>query len=82
MLSAGSVVECLKCRTDDRHGLGTKPTWAILLCPWERHFTTPSPAWWSLASSYKLQYISTKSLADGNILASPEQGRVNCLPMY
>ena len=43
----GSVVEWLKHRTDDQHGLGSKPTCATLLCPWERHFTTPSPAWWS-----------------------------------
>ena len=45
--SVGSVVEWLKHRTDDQHGLGSKPTQAILLCPWERHFTALSPAWWS-----------------------------------
>ena len=43
----GSVVEWLKHRTDDQHGLSSKPTCAILLCPWERHFTALSPAWWS-----------------------------------
>ena len=43
----GSVVEWLKHRTDDQHGGGSKPTCAILLCPWERHFTALSPAWWS-----------------------------------
>ena len=43
----GSVVEWLKHRTDDQHGLGSKPICAILLCPWERHFTALSPAWWS-----------------------------------
>ena len=43
----GSVVEWLKHRTDDQHSLGSKPTCAILLCPWERHFTALSPAWWS-----------------------------------
>ena len=43
----GSVVEWLKHRTDDQHGLGSKPTRAILLCTWERHFTALSPAWWS-----------------------------------
>ena len=37
----------LKHRADDQHGLGSKPTCAILLCPWERHFTALSPAWWS-----------------------------------
>ena len=45
--NVGSVVEWLKHRTDDQHGLGSKPTCAILLCPWERHFTALSPAWWS-----------------------------------
>ena len=45
--SVGSVVEWLTRRTDDQHGLGSKPTCAILLCPWERHFTALSPAWWS-----------------------------------
>ena len=43
----GSVVERLKRRDHDQHGLGSKPTCAILLCFWERHFTTLSPAWWS-----------------------------------
>ena len=33
-----SVVEWSKHRTDDQHGLGSKPTCAILLCSWERHF--------------------------------------------
>ena len=39
--------EWLKRRHCDRHGLGSKPTRAILLCCWERHFTALSPAWWS-----------------------------------
>ena len=34
-----SVVEWLKRRARDQHGLCSKPTRAILLCPWERHFT-------------------------------------------
>ena len=55
LIIVGSVVEWLKHRTDDQHGLGSKPTCAILLCPWERHFTALSPAWWSLTSSSKLQ---------------------------
>ena len=42
--AVGSVVEWSKHRTDDQHGLGLKPTFAILLCPWERHITTFSPA--------------------------------------
>ena len=39
-----SVVEWLKHRTDDQHGLGSKPTCTILLSPWERHFTALFPA--------------------------------------
>ena len=34
-------------RTDDQHGLGSKPTCDILFCSWEKHFTALSPAWWS-----------------------------------
>ena len=37
-----SVVDWLKHRIVDQHGLGSKPTRAILLCPWERHFTAHS----------------------------------------
>ena len=37
-------VEWLKHRADDQHGLGSKSTCSILLCPWERHFTALSPA--------------------------------------
>ena len=51
-----NVAEWLKRRTHDQHSLGSKPTRAILLCLWERHFTAHSPAWWLvLASSSKLQ---------------------------
>ena len=45
--TVGSVVEWLKHRAHDQHGLGSKPTRAILLCPGEKHFTVISPAWWS-----------------------------------
>ena len=38
-----SVVEWLKRRDRDRHGLGSKPTRAILLCPWKRHFAALFP---------------------------------------
>ena len=34
----------VKAPADDQHGLGSKPTRAILLCSWERHFTALSPA--------------------------------------
>ena len=40
-----SVVEWLRHHAYDQHGLGSKVIHAILLYPWERHFTTLSPAW-------------------------------------
>ena len=46
-LFVGSVVQWLKRRAYDQQGLGSKLTCAILWCPWERHFTALSPAWWS-----------------------------------
>ena len=33
------MVKWLKRRARDQHGLGSKPTRAILLCHWKRHFT-------------------------------------------
>ena len=57
-----------------------EPTRAILLCPWERHFTAHSPAWWSWKAVLNYSHISIKLQADSNILASPEAGRGNCLP--
>ena len=77
---AGSVVKWLKHRTDNQHGLGSKLTCTILLCPWERHFTALSPAWWSWQAVLNYSNISTKLLADSNILVSPEASRGNCLP--
>ena len=76
----GSVVEWLKRHAYDQHGLGSKPTRAILLCPRERHFTALSPAWWSRQAVLNLNHISIKLQADSNILATPEAGRGNCLP--
>ena len=76
----GSVVEWLKRRARDQHGLGSKPTRAILLCPWERLFAAHSPAWWSWQAVLNYSHISIKLQADNNILASPEADRGNCLP--
>ena len=42
------------------HGLGSKPTRAILLCPWERHFTPLSSAWWSRKAVLNFNHISIK----------------------
>ena len=41
------MVEWSERRACDRYGLGSKPTRAVLLYPWERHSTALSPAWWS-----------------------------------
>ena len=76
----GSVVEWLKHRTDEQQGLGSKPTCAILLCTWERHFTALSPAWWSWQAVLNYSNTFSKLLADSNILVSPKAGRCNCLP--
>ena len=62
------------------HGISSKPTRAILLCPWKRHFTALFPAWWSWQAVLNLNHISIKLQADSNILACPEAGRGNCLP--
>ena len=59
-LYVGSVVEWLKRRTRDQHDLGSKPTLAILLCSWERHFTAHSPAWWSWQAVLNYSHISIK----------------------
>ena len=80
MINVGSVVEWLKRRAYDQHGLGLKPTRTILLCPWERHFMAFSPTWWSWKAVLNYSHISIKLQADSNILASPEAGRGNCLP--
>ena len=75
-----SVVEWLNRQAYDQHGLNSKPTHAILLCPWERHFTALSPAWWSWQAALNYSHISIKLQADSDILASPEAGWKNSLP--
>ena len=79
-LMVGSMIECLKSQTHDQHNLGSKPTHAILLCTWERHFTAYSPAWWSWQVVLNYIHISIKLQAGSNIVASPETGWDNCLP--
>ena len=51
----GSVVDWLKRRVHDHRSLGSKPTRAILLCLWGRHFTALFPCLVVLASSFKLK---------------------------
>ena len=77
----GSVVEWLKRRVYDQHGLGSKATRAILLYPAKdtlRHF----PLLDGLGKQFYISFISLFNFkhVDGNILASPEAGRANCLP--
>ena len=55
---------------------------APFCCPWERHGTALSPAWWSWQAALNYSHISVKLKnqnnkfqANGNILASPEAGR-------
>ena len=66
----------VKARARDQNGLGLKPTRTILIlwCPWERHFTAHSPAWWSWQAILNYSHVSIKLQADSNILVSPEQG--------
>ena len=73
------MVKWLKHWPRDQHGLSSKPTPAILLSPWERHFTAFLPAWWSWQAVLNYSHISIKLQADSNILASPEAGLGNCL---
>ena len=56
-VSVGSVVKRLKRRARDQHGLGSKPTRVILLCPWERRFRALSPAC-GLGKHFKITVIS------------------------
>ena len=71
MLVVGSVVEWSKRRAHNQHGLGLKPTRAILLCPWKRFFMALSPTWWSWQAVLNFSHISIKLQAGSNMLASP-----------
>ena len=53
-------VEWLELRDCDRHGLGSKPSHTILLCPWERHVTALPPAWQSWQTVPHFGHISIK----------------------
>ena len=62
----GRVVDWLKLRARDQHGLGSKPTHAIVLCSWKRHFTAHSPAWWSWKAVLN-HFARVNSKRDGEI---------------
>ena len=54
-IRVGSMVEWLKHQTDDQHGLSSKPTCTILLCPWEKTLYSTFPCLVVLTSNSKLQ---------------------------
>ena len=64
----GSVVEWLNRRGHGHYDLGSKPTRAILMCLWERHFRALSPAWWCWQAVLNFNHISIKLQADSNNL--------------
>ena len=74
------MVVQLKHHAYDQHGSGSKPTCAILLCSWERHFMELSLTWWSWQAVLNFNHISIKLQVDSNILASPEADQCYCLP--
>ena len=74
------MVEWLKRHAHNQHGVGSKPTRAILLCLWERHITALSPAWWSWQAVLNFSHISSKLQADSNILALRKQVGVIAYP--
>ena len=76
------MVEWLKHHAHDQHGLGSKPTCAILLCPWERHFTELFPAWWSWQAVLKFNPISIKLQQTAIPWHLQKQVRVIAYPMY
>ena len=69
----GSVVKWLEHCACDQHDLGLKPTHAILLCSWERHFAALSPAWWSWQAvlNYKWTAISWHLWKQVGVIAYP-----------
>ena len=54
------MVRCLKRRDCERHGLGSKPTRSILLCPWKKHFTALCSVWQSWHAVLDFSYVSIK----------------------
>ena len=72
----------LKHGVRDRHSLGSKPTRAILLCPWERHFTALSPAWWSWQAVVNKSHISIKISSGQQYFGTSSSRSENCLSTY
>ena len=76
------MIEWLKRQAHDQHSLGSKPTCAILLCPWERHFMAHSPAWWSWQAVLNYSHISIKLQAAAISQYLRKQVRVIAYLMY
>ena len=78
------MIECLERCYCNQHGLGSKPTRAILLCLQEKRFTALSPAWQAVLN---FSHTSLKILKNQNknlnrtaiVLESPEVDGGNCL---
>ena len=70
VVSAGIVIDTVSVQ---------KPTRAILLCPWKRHFTALSLLGGSWQAVLNSSHISLKFQANSNILASSEASQGNCL---
>ena len=79
----------LKRRDRDQHGLGSKPTCSILLCPWKRNLMTLSFVWWSGQAVLNFGYIFIKlkdrrknfNLTAISCISRKKAGIINC-PMY
>ena len=69
-------------RARDQHGLCSKPTRAILLCPRERHFAALSPTWpfWQAVLNYSHIFIKLQRTAISWYLR--KQVGVIAYPMY
>ena len=65
------MVKWLKHCDGDQHGLNSKPTHAILLCPWERHSILPCLV--VLASSSKSQSYLNKNKKPKETISSGQQ---------
>ena len=81
------MIDWLERHDCGRRGLSSNPTRVITLCPWEKHFTTFSSAWWSRKTVLNFSHIfiklkkqNKKLQANSNILASPKADRGDCLP--
>ena len=75
----GSMLEWLERRDYHKHGLGTKPTPAILLCFRERHFTAFSPALWSWQAANCKSYLYKISFGQQCLVISGSS-LCKCLP--